>query len=195
MRAVVVYCHPIEGSFCSSLRDAACRGLRAAGHEVTLIDLAADHFNPVMTRNEWNLYNQSGVHVPSDVETYASAVRDAEILVFVYPTWWSSVPAQLKGWMERVLVPGIAFTFTSKNKLRPGLKKLKHVVVITTFGSPRLYVRLINDNGSRLFHRSLRTASPRFVRNRRLVHYKMDKSTPESRAAFQKKIETKLARL
>ena len=195
MRAVVVYCHPIEGSFCSSLRDAACRGLRAAGHEVTLIDLAADHFNPVMTRNEWNLYNQSGVHVPSDVETYASAVRDAEILVFVYPTWWSSVPAQLKGWMERVLVPGIAFTFTSKNKLRPGLKKLKHVVVITTFGSPRLYVRLINDNGSRLFHRSLRTASPRLVRNRRLVHYKMDKSTPESRAAFQKKIETKLARL
>lgn len=195
MRAVVVYCHPIEGSFCSSLRDAACRGLRAAGHEVTLIDLAADHFNPVMTRDEWNLYNQSGVHVPSDVETYASAVRDAEILVFVYPTWWSSVPAQLKGWMERVLVPGIAFTFTSKNKLRPGLKKLKHVVVITTFGSPRLYVRLINDNGSRLFHRSLRTASPRFVRNRRLVHYKMDKSTPESRAAFQKKIETKLARL
>lgn len=195
MRAVVVYCHPIEGSFCSSLRDAACRGLRAAGHEVTLIDLAADHFNPVMTRNEWNLYNQSGVHVPSDVETYASAVRDAEILVFVYPTWWSSVPAQLKGWMERVLVPGIAFTFTSKNKLRPGLKNLKHVVVITTFGSPRLYVRLINDNGSRLFHRSLRTASPRFVRNRRLVHYKMDKSTPESRAAFQKKIETKLARL
>ena len=195
MRAVVVYCHPIEGSFCSSLRDAACRGLRAAGHEVTLIDLAADHFNPVMTRNEWNLYNKSGVHVPSDVETYASAVRDAEILVFVYPTWWSSVPAQLKGWMERVLVPGIAFTFTSKNKLRPGLKKLKHVVVITTFGSPRLYVRLINDNGSRLFHRSLRTASPRFVRNRRLVHYKMDKSTPESRAAFQKKIETKLARL
>lgn len=195
MRAVVVYCHPIEGSFCSSLRDAACRGLRAAGHEVTLFDLAADHFNPVMTRNEWNLYNQKGVHLPSDVETYASVVSEAEVLVFVYPTWWSSVPAQLKGWMERVLVPGIAFTFTSKNKLRPGLKKLKHVVVITTFGSPRLYVRLINDNGSRLFHRSLRTASPRFVRNRRLVHYKMDKSTPESRAAFQKKIETKLARL
>ena len=195
MRAVVVYCHPVEGSFCSSLRDAACRGLRAAGHDVTLIDLAADNFNPVMNNDEWILYNQSGVHIPSDVEAYASAVRDAEILVFVYPTWWSSVPAQLKGWMERVLVPGVGFSFTRNNKLRPGLRKLKHVVVVTTFGSPRLYVRLINDNGSRLFHRSLRSASPRLVRNRRWVHYKMDKSTPESRAAFQKKIETKLARL
>lgn len=195
MRAVVVYCHPIEGSFCSVLRDAACRGLTGAGHDVTLIDVAADDFNPVMSKDEWNLYYESRVHIPSDVEEYASAVRDAEVLVFVYPTWWSSVPAQLKGWMERVLVPGIAFTFTRKNKLRPGLRKLKHVVVVTTFGSPRLYVRFINDNGSRLFHRCLRTTSPRLVRNHRLVHYKMDKSTPESRAMFVKKIETKLAQL
>ena len=195
MRAVVVYCHPIEGSFCSSLRDAACRGLENAGHDVTVIDLAADKFNPVMSKDEWTLYYDVGIHIPSDVGNYAAIVRDAEVLVFVYPTWWSSVPAQLKGWMERVLVPGIGFIFTAKNKLRPGLKNLKHVVVITTFGSPRLYVRLINDNGSRLFHRSLRTTSPRLVRNHRLVHYKMDKSTPESRAAFQRKIESKLARL
>jgi len=195
MRAVVVYCHPVEGSFCSSLRDAARRGLEHAGHDVTVIDLAADKFNPVMGRDEWNLYFTAGVHIPTDVDRYASVVREAEVLVFVYPTWWSSVPAQLKGWMERVLVPGIGFTFTARNKLRPGLKNLKHVVVITTFGSPRLYVRLINDNGSRLFHRSLRTTSPCLVRNRRLVHYRMDKSTPESRAAFQTKVEKKMARL
>lgn len=195
MRAVVVYCHPIEGSFCSSLRDAACRGLWAAGHDVTVIDLAADNFNPVMSKDEWMLYYETESHVPSDVESYAAVVRDAEVLVFVYPTWWSSVPAQLKGWMERVLVPGVAFNFSAKNKLKPGLTHLKHVVVVTTFGSPRLYVRLINDNGSRLFHRSLRASSPRLVRNHRLAHYKMDKSTPESRAAFQKKIESKMARL
>lgn len=195
MRAVVVYCHPVEGSFCSSLRDAACRGLKFAGHDVSVIDLAADNFNPVMEKDEWNLYFASKTHIPSDVEGYASKVKNAEILVFVYPTWWSSVPAQLKGWMERVLVPGIAFRFTAQNKLRPGFKELKHVIVITTFGSPRMYVRFINDNGSRLFHRCLRTTSPRLVRNHRLALYKMDKSTPESRAAFQKKIETKLARL
>lgn len=195
MRAVVVYCHPVEGSFCSSLRDAAIRGLRRAGHDVELIDLAADNFNPVMNTDEWHLYFQSASHIPDDVRAYVSAIRDAEIVVFVYPTWWSSVPAQLKGWMERVLVPGVGFTFNENNRLRPGLRNLKHVVVITTFGSPRLYVRFINDNGSRLFHRSLRTTSPRLVRNHRLVHYKMDKSTPESRLAFQRRIETKLARL
>jgi putative NADPH-quinone reductase len=195
MRAVVVYCHPIEGSFCSSLRDAAVRGLQTAGHDVTLIDVTADNFDPVMTMEEWDSYFRSEVHIPPDVATYVEAIREAEILAFVYPTWWSSVPAQLKGWMERVLVPEIAFTFSRKNKIRPGLKKLKHVVVVTTFGSPRLYVRFINDNGSRLFRRSLRSASPRLVRNHRFVHYKMDKSTPQSRSAFQQRVEAKLARL
>lgn len=195
MRAVVVYCHPVEGSFCSSLRDAAIRGLQTGGHEVSLIDLAASNFNPVMSTDEWEKYYQSATHIPEDVEDHVIAVREADILVFVYPTWWSSVPAQLKGWMERVLVPGVGFTMTKKNTLRPGLRSLKHVVVITTFGSPRLYVRLMNDNGSRLFHRSLRSTSPRWVRNRRLVHYKMDKSTPESRAKFQRRIESKLAQL
>lgn len=195
MRAVVVYCHPVEGSFCSSLRDAALRGLHTAGHDVTLIDVAADNFNPVMSEDEWHLYFQTENHIPVDVQSYVAAIRDAEIIVFVYPTWWSSVPAQLKGWLERVLVPGVGFTFTDKNGLRPGLQKLKHIVVVTTFGSPRLYVRFINDNGSRLFHRSLRAASPRLVRRHRLVHYKMDKSTPESRHAFQQRIEKKLARL
>ena len=49
MNALVVYCHPVEGSFCSAMRDAAISGLRAAGHTVDLIDLAAEHFNPVMS--------------------------------------------------------------------------------------------------------------------------------------------------
>ena len=195
MRAVVVYCHPVEGSFCSSLRDAALRGLRTAGHDVTLIDLAADNFDPVTHRDEWHKYYESELYVPQDVRQYVDEVREAEILVFVYPTWWSSVPAQLKGWMERVLVPGVAFAFTKNNKLKPALRHLKHIVVITTFGSPRMYVRFVNDNGSRLFHRCLRTTSPRITRSHRLVHYKMDKSTPQSREAFQHRIEKKLARL
>lgn len=195
MRAVVVYCHPVEGSFCSSLRDAVLRGLHAGGHEVTLIDLAADNFDPVMSGDEWHKYYETELHIPHDVREYVSAVQNAEILVFVYPTWWSSVPAQLKGWMERILVPGVAFSFSEGNKLRPALRNLKHIVVVTTFGSPRLYVRFVNDNGSRLFHRCLRTTSPRITRSHRLAHYKMDKSTPQSREAFQHRIEKRMARL
>ena len=55
MNALVVYCHPVEGSFCSAMRDAAVSGLSTAGHTVEVIDLAAEHFNPVMSTAEWNL--------------------------------------------------------------------------------------------------------------------------------------------
>ena len=58
MNALVVYCHPVEGSFCSAMRDAAVSGLRAAGHTVDVIDLAACQFNPVMTTSEWMTYQQ-----------------------------------------------------------------------------------------------------------------------------------------
>lgn len=195
MRALVVYCHPVEGSFCSAMRDAAVRGLSAAGHEVTVIDVAADNFNPVMPFDEWKEYQSLSGAVASPLHAYAQAAREANIMVFVYPTWWSSMPAQLKGWMERVLVPGVGFVMNKNNKVQPGLRNLKRIVVVTTFGSPRAYVAIMNDNGSRVLRRSLRLASPRWVKTNRLAHFKMDKSTDESRRRFLQRIESKMVRL
>ena len=96
MNALVVYCHPVEGSFCSAMRDAAISGLRAVGHTVDLIDLAAEHFNPVMSTSEWNTYQQGNGDVPVGLERDVALVKSAEIIVFVYPTWWGGLPAQLK---------------------------------------------------------------------------------------------------
>jgi putative NADPH-quinone reductase len=74
MRALVVYCHPIEGSFCSALRDAAVSGLRKAGHSVDTIDLAADSFNPVMHEDEWLSYTTMNPVFPPDVARYVELV-------------------------------------------------------------------------------------------------------------------------
>lgn len=195
MRALVVYCHPIEGSFCSALRDAAVSGLRKAGHSVDIIDLAADSFNPVMYEDEWMSYTTMNPVFPPDVVKYVELVKNAEVMVFVYPTWWSSVPAQLKGWAERVFIPNVAFTLNSKNQVRPALVNLRRIVTVTTFGSPWAYVKAMNDNGSRMFSRSLRLSCIHRVRFLRLAHYRMDRSTPESRTAFLAQVEDKLARL
>ena len=195
MRALVVYCHPIEGSFCSALRDAAVSGLRKAGHSVDIIDLAADSFNPVMHEDEWLSYTTMNPVFSPDVEKYVELVKNAEVMVFVYPTWWSSVPAQLKGWAERVFLPTVAFKMNSKNQVRPALGNLRRIVTVTTFGSPWVYVKAMNDNGSRMFSRSLRLSCVHRVRFLRLAHYRMDRSTPESRTAFLAQVEDKLARL
>lgn len=196
MRALVVHCHPVEGSFSAALRDAACRGLERAGHEVTVIDLAAESFDPVMRRSEWEAYmssdGSSGV-VPVGLAHHVDALRQAEILVFTYPTWWSGLPAQLKGWLERVMVPGVAFRLDD-GRVRPALVGVRRIVTVSTYGSPWSYVKAINDNGRRTLQRALRLSTGRGTRRTHLGLYKMDVRTDADRAAFLARVERVLSR-
>lgn len=195
MRALVVYCHPVEGSFSSALRDAAVRGLTAAGHTVDLIDLAARGFDPVMPAEEWQTHSTADAPPPHGLSGDIELVRNAEIIVFVYPTWWSSVPAQLKGWVERVMMPGTAYRLDERNRVRPNLGRLRRLVTVTTFGSPRIYTMLMNDNGARLLLRSLRMVSTRRTRTLRLALFRMDRTTEESRRGFVERVERRMASL
>ena len=192
MNALVVYCHPVEGSFCSAMRDAAISGLRAAGHTVDLIDLAAEHFNPVMSTSEWNTYQQGNGDVPVGLERDVALVKSAEIIVFVYPTWWGGLPAQLKGWLERVMLPGTAFVFNENNKVRPGLVNIRRIYIASTFGSPWLYVRLVNDNGRRILARAFRLNTSLRTRVSTSSLYAMDTATDQSRKTFLLSLEKKM---
>jgi NAD(P)H dehydrogenase (quinone) len=195
MRALVVYCHPVEGSLCSAIRDAAVRGLSTAGHEVSVIDLATDDFDPVMPVDEWRTYMNREIVVTPEIVRYIEKVQESEILVFVYPTWWSGMPAQLKGWLERVLVAGVAFRFTKSDRVRPGLTQMRRIHVISTYGSPKLYVRLVNDNGRRILTRALRMCGTKRTRTSHQGLYALDTSTAESRQQFLREVEKKTASL
>lgn len=193
MRALVVYCHPVVESFCAAARDAAIRGLHEAGHETDVIDLYGEGFSPVMDEAEWSHYIAMDGEVPEGLERHVDLVLSAEILVFVYPTWWSGLPAMLKGWLERVLLPGVGFSLDERRKVVPGLTGVRRIYIISTFGSPRLYVSLVNDNGRRILGRCLRLASGAGTRTTSLALYAMDKQTEEGRAAFLQRIQWKLA--
>lgn len=193
MRAVLVHCHPVEGSFSSALRDAARRGLQAAGHDVTVLDLSAESFRCVMTRREWEAYMAGGDGTPGDIVRHVDAIRTAEMLVFTYPTWWSGLPAQLKGWLERVMLPGVAFTMEN-DRIRPSLGHVRRIIVISTYGSPWLYVKAVNDNGRRTLTRALRAATGWRARCRHLGLYSMDTSTDDQRRRFIARVERTVAR-
>ena len=195
MRALVVYCHPVEGSLCSAIRDAAVQGLSAAGHDVSVIDLAADDFDPVMPVEEWRTYMDRETVTTPEIVRYIEKVQESEILVFVYPTWWSGLPAQLKGWLERVLVAGVAFRFTKKDRVRPGLTQMRRIHAISTYGSPKLYVRLVNDNGRRILTRALRMCGTRRIKTSHQGLYALDTSTTESRQQFLRDVEKKMKTL
>jgi NAD(P)H dehydrogenase (quinone) len=195
MRALVIHCHPVDTSYSSALCAASVKGLRDAGHDVDVIDLTARDFDPVMSTAEWRSYVSMSGDVPADLVGDVELVKSAETLVFVYPTWWSAAPAQLKGWVERVFRPGVAFVLDDNKKVAPALGKLRRVVTVTTFGSPRVYTMAMNDNGSRMLRRSLRLVATRRVRTTRLALFRMDRTTEHSRQKFVNRVERKMGRL
>src|SRR5215207_8833091 len=143
MRVLLVHAHPSPTSFSRALADTAEAALTGAGHTVTTVHLDDDGFRPAMSADERRAYESADPVLDPLVARYADFVRTNEALVFVYPTWWAAQPAILKGWFDRVLVPGVAFDLDpATHGVRPRLRHVRHLIGITTYGSSRPYVRL-----------------------------------------------------
>ncbi len=193
MQALLVIAHPRSDSFAHAAADAAERGLTQAGHEVDRIDLYAEGFRAAMSCDERVAYDTDDPILDPQVADYAARLKRAQILVFVYPTWWSGLPAVMKGWLERIMVPGVAFGFDDAGKIVPQLGHVRRIVGISTWGSPRPYALLINDNGRRVLARALRMSCGLRARTRWLALYGLDTSTEADRSAFLTKVTQRMA--
>jgi putative NADPH-quinone reductase len=196
MLALVVVAHPSTDSYCHALAARAEAGLRSVGHEVVVLDLYELGFRIAMTAEEREAYHGDSPILDPMVAEHAVLVQRAGTIVFVYPTWWSGLPAMLKGWLERVLVPGVGFVLDERtNKVRPGLGQMRRLVGISTYGSPKWYVRLVNDNGRRIITRALRMSCGLRVRTSWLGLYAIDTSTAAERSEFLALVERQMAEL
>ncbi|MEO7372191.1 MAG: NAD(P)H-dependent oxidoreductase [Ilumatobacteraceae bacterium] len=195
MRVVVVVAHPDPASFNHAIAARATTGLTAAGHEVSVLDLYADGFTAAMSHAERVAYHTDQPILDPLVQRHAGIVKRAEALVFVYPTWWSTMPAVLKGWLERVMVPGVGFVFDENHHVRRGLTDVRRIVGISTYGSRRLYVKVMHDNGRRTLLRALRLNTATFTRRSWMGLYEMDTRTARQRAEFLTRIERKMRSL
>lgn len=192
--AVVVGAHPDPASFSMSLFAAAVDGL-SGRHEVAPLDLHRLGFDPVMGRAEWTAYVAGTPEPGAMVAEHASLLAEADVLCFVYPTWWFGPPAMLKGWLERVCMPGVAFTFDESGRVRPGLDRLRTIVGVSTYGASRAYTRTFGDGGRRMLHRALRLNAPRRVRREWFGLYGMDGRSEEDRRRFLAEVGEGVARL
>ncbi len=195
MNILVVYSHPVPESFNAAIRDAAVEALSRAGHSVRLLDLHAEGFDPVMGCDERRAYHTRGEN-EALVADQLALLREAEGLLFVYPTWWYGLPAMLKGWLDRVWVPHVTFALPEDGQaIRPLMTHIRFLGIITTCGAPWWFSKLIGEPGRRTILRGIRALCARRCRTLWLAHYKMDSSTAESRAAFLERIDRRLARL
>ena len=189
VRVLLVVAHPDAGSFTHACAAAAVSGLDAAGHHVDVLDLCALGVNAAMSAAERAVYETDSPLIDPMLVDHADLVRRADALVFAYPTWWSSLPAVLKGWLDRVMAPGVAFVFDERRIVSPGLRHVRHIVGLTTYGSPRVYVRLVNDNGRRILTRMLRLNTGWRARVTWLGLHAIDTATPAERAAHLRRVE------
>jgi putative NADPH-quinone reductase len=134
MKALIVIAHPLSDSLCHGLARVAEDALATAGHTVQRHDLYQSGLHPALSAEERRNYYGT----PPFDRTAAAELAAAEILVLVFPTWWFGFPAVLKGWFDRVWMPGVAFDHAPGGAaIRPRLMQLKHVIAITTLGAPR----------------------------------------------------------
>ena len=195
MKVYVVYCHPVEGSFVSAIRDAALAGFAAAGHEVRVSDLYADDFDPVLSA-----FERANHLAPPETKTailpYAHHLQWCEALVLIYPTWWSAQPAMLKGWIDRVWVRGVAYDVPPDSAIiAPRLQNIRRVVAITTPGSSKFVNAVQGECGKRVVTRSLRVLCHRWARARWVAMYGLDHAGQRRRERFLERVERTMRRL
>lgn len=194
MRVLVVHCHPNPDSFVAAARDRALAGLATAGHEVRLTDLYADGFEPELTAAERRAHLQPGAS--PELRRHVDDLLWAEALVLVYPTWWSGQPAMLKGWLDRVWVNGVAWELPEgADLLRPLLRNVRRIVVVTTHGSSKLVNALEGESGKRTVTRSMRAMCSRRTRTTWCALYGLDTCDAARREAFLDRVERTLAKL
>lgn len=196
MRLLIVHAHPVPGSFNTALFRAAVETARAKGHDVRAIDLYAEGFNPVMSAAERSTYTVNGP-LPHDVASHVEALQWAEGLILVYPTWWYSQPAILKGWMDRVWRPGITFMLsTATEPMRPALTNVRLIGVITTFGSPWwFWTFLMGAPGRKIVMRGLRFCTARRTKTFWMGLHELDHQTDAVRQRYLDRVKGRIARI
>ena len=190
MRVLVVYAHPVNDSFNAAVHRTVVDTLTEAGHAVTDLDLYATGFEPALSADERRAYDKVGENTAT-VAPYVAQLQDAEGLALCFPTWWYGLPAILKGWLDRVWLPGVTFHLPPDGgRIRPGLTNIRRFGVATTAGSPWWFMRFyMAEPAKRVLLRGIRPLCAPDAKHFWLCHYAMDKSTPETRARYLEKVK------
>ncbi|MFQ3786348.1 NAD(P)H-dependent oxidoreductase [Halomonas sp. A29] len=194
MHCLVVKAHPLSESLCSSLTSHIVGLLERAGHTVEVEDLYARGFAPALTVEERHSYfdHYAGQQASAEIERLLSA----EAVVLVFPTWWFGFPAILKGWFDRVWAPGVAYDHADDyGPITPRLNRLRHMLVVTSLGSPWWVDRLVLWQPVKRVLKTaiVRTCAPA-CHLKMLSLYKSERLSPAQVDRFMTRIERAIER-
>lgn len=187
-RALVLFAHPCAESFSAALHARVVDTLTARDWHVDDCDLNAEAFQPVLTEAERRGYHDRGNTDP--VQGYVDRLRAAEALVMVFPVWNFGYPAILKGFLDRVFLPGVSFRLED-GKVKPNLTHIRKLAAVTTYGGTRLRAMLVGDPPRRCVTRAVWHVC-RPDRMRYLALYDMNRASDAVRAGFLARVDREM---
>jgi len=195
MRALVVYCHPKPGSFTAAIRDIVLEKLRGSDAQIRVCDLYAIGFEPKLSATELECYENCPDNC-EQVQSHVDDLRWCDTLIFIYPTWWYGLPAVLKGWLDRVLLPDVAFMIPDEPNatILPGLGHVRRLGVFTTCGASWWLTMIVGAPGKRTLMRGVGILCAKPLKKTFAAHYLMDSSTKASRQRHLDKVARKMDR-
>ena len=196
MKVTIVFNHPYEGSYCNAILNAVIKGLQKANHEIDLIHLDKDNFNPVMTSADLKAFIDKKPIDPKVIE-YKQRLEQADHLVFIFPIWWELMPALTKGFIDKVIFPGVAYDYMNASNIlmKPLLTNIKSVTMITTMNTPNWLYWLLFGNAIKKAM-LLGTFFKMGYKNRKWISFNRVKMvTQEKRTAWLTKLESRFASL
>ncbi|MGR3515427.1 MAG: NAD(P)H-dependent oxidoreductase [Paracoccaceae bacterium] len=185
MKALVLFAHPCEESFGAALHTKIVDSLTARGWEVDDCDLYAENFQPVLTTDERRAYHEEPENC-GPVQPYVDRLRAAEALIFSFPVWNFGYPAILKGFLDRVFLPGVSFKIVD-GKVAPNMTHIQKLAAVTTYGGTRMRAFGAGDPPRKHFTRAVWHVT-RPEKMKYLALYDMNRATDAKRAAFLEKV-------
>lgn len=192
MRTLVLFAHPCAESFSASLHETVVGSLRGRAWEVDDCDLNAEGFSPVLTEAERRGYHEVGNNV-APVASYVERLRAAEALVLVFPVWNFGYPAILKGFFDRVFLPGVSFRLEA-GKVVPNLTHVRRLAAVTTYGGNRMRAMLVGDPPRKVVTRAVWHVT-RPEKTRYLALYDMNRASEARRRAFLARVAREMEAL
>lgn len=194
MKVVIVFNHPYEGSYCNAILRSVTAGLKKGKHEVDLIHLDREGFNPVMTAQDLKAFVDRKPVDPKVIE-YKERLEKAAHVIFIFPIWWELMPAMTKGFIDKVIFPGVAYDYKPNGFMRKKFLNLNGITLITTMNTSGFFYRFIFANAiKKAFFTG--TFWKMGYKNRKWINLSMVKMVSEKkRIKWLTKLESRFASL
>jgi NAD(P)H dehydrogenase (quinone) len=192
MRILVLHSHPVAESYGRALYHLTVESLTKAGHEVDGCNLYDEGFDPLLSAHDRRIYHDYPENTQA-VESYVERLKAAEGLVIVTPVWNFGFPAMLKGYFDRVWLPGVSFALED-GKLTPTLRHIRKMAAVLTYGATPMRAFLAGNPPKKTITRVIRAQIKIGAPVKFMAHYDMNNCTEQTRADFMTKVRREMER-